>query len=47
MLTKEQVGLLAADFKSWGLDAVKLIQENTMKYGVLCSATRWSDGEKG
>lgn len=38
---------LAKQFKKWGLNRVKRVQEMTKKYGVILSTTLYSDGKRG
>lgn len=47
MYDSAMVNDLAKDFRSWGFRSVLRIQRMTEKYGVLCNANLWSDGEKG
>jgi len=38
---------LVDDFVDWGKDAVRRILRLTTEYGVLCSSTKYSDGNRG
>ena len=47
MLTPIDLVDLAADFASWGKEAVMRVGRLTRKHGVLCSSEQFSDGKRG